>query len=128
MTKAGNTLTVATGMRVILMLLASMCVLVIGWTAAAQARTSTAGQYGSPTDSGVAAISAASKGSGGAALTSGGAALTSVDGGAGSAGVLPLTGLLPETGGPLLSLALLGALSLGCGGVLSLRCLRSLKL
>lgn len=94
------------------------------WPSVAFAEPSFVGQYGNPTASGEVAIAASGGGSGNSLASCGEAQLTA--GGedpcsASSAGVLPLTGLLPDTGGPLLPLFALAVLASSFAGLLALR-------
>ncbi len=103
-------------------------VLLLTWAAVAFAQTSYDGQYGDPTASGETAI--LSSGEEGPSSGGGSAAedpASGRDSGVASAasdpanGVIPFTGLLPETGGPVLPLLAFGILALGSGGLLVLR-------
>lgn len=87
--------------RVIILMVVTL-VMVLSWTGNADAQTSRAAQYGSPTAAGEAAIM-------GSGIDSSAA---------GSAGVGEV---LPSTGGPLLQLCALGAFTLASTGLLVLR-------
>ena len=106
--------------RVLLLACALLSVLV--WGGAAHAQDSFGDQYGSPVDSGEAAIesaeSSASDASASAASAPGASAsataATTANGGITS-------GILPLTGGPLLPVLALGLLCLSTGGLLASR-------
>jgi LPXTG cell wall anchor motif len=100
----------------VLLSLTLMLALLFVWTVGAYAQTSFEGQYGNPTASGEAALAASGHNSGSVDPSSG-----STDSPASAMGVLPLTGVLPDTGGPLLPLFALGVLALGFAGILLLR-------
>ena len=110
--------TIAGFTRVCLVLLSLTLILALlfVWTVDAYARTSFEGQYGSPTASGEATLTASGHNSGSVDSSAG-----ATDPSASTMGVLPLTGVLPDTGGPLLPLFGLGVLGLGLAGILLLR-------
>jgi hypothetical protein len=114
------------GVRSVLLYLLPLALALVSlfaWTASASAETSFKGQYGNPTASGEAAIAASGGDSGSALTASGGGDPSSGDTGSSVAtmGVLPLTGILPDTGGPLLPLFAFGAFALSFAGLLALR-------
>jgi hypothetical protein len=103
------------GARLVLLSLTLMLALSFVLTVDAYAKTSFKGQYGNPTASGEAVLTAAGHNSGSVDPSSG-----VTDTSASATGVLPLT-VLPDTGGSLLPLFVLGVLACGLGGILLLR-------
>jgi hypothetical protein len=109
------------GARLVLSSLLSLTltlVLLSLWSAVAFAETSRFGQYHDPTASGEAAIAASGGHSSGSPLVAAGEDDPSS---ASASGVLPLTGLLPDTGGPLLPLLALAIFASSFAGLLALR-------
>jgi len=101
----------------------------MSWTAVAYAQNRPNDvQYGSPTESGEAAIersgnSATTGSAGGSGYegSAGGSGYEGSAGGSGYRGSAGVAGVLPATGGPLLQLAALGTLALASTGLLVLR-------
>lgn len=107
--------------RLALLSLTIAFALLFVWTAGAYAETSFKGQYGNPTASGEAALTASGdddySGSESSRVDPSSGA---TDPSSSETGVLPLS-VLPDTGGPLLPLLGLGVLACGLGGILLLR-------
>lgn len=91
------------GARLALLLTVAL-MLVFSWTAVAYAQTSADEAYGSPTQSGEVAI---------AEIEGPGAAVAAAES--------PPSGVLPETGGPLLPLVALGVFALSATGLIAIR-------
>lgn len=102
--------------RVLLLACALLSVLV--WGGVAHAQDSFGDQYGSPVDSGEAAIESAEP-SASAASASASAASASATAATASGGIT--SGVLPLTGGPVLPVLALGLLCLSTGGLLASR-------
>lgn len=98
-------------------------VLTLGWTTFAYAQTSSGTQYGSRTASGETAIHELSSGASSASASAGvsSASVSAV----GSSGGTGITGVLPNTGGPMIPFAVLGGLALCTTGLLVIRRLRT---
>lgn len=92
------------------LILALVTVLVIGWSATANAQTSFDTQYGDPMASSQEAIESSGASSG-----------TSDPGSSSDPGSVAAAGVLPNTGGSLFPFFALGALALGSTGLLMIR-------
>ena len=90
-----------------LLVLALAMALVLGWSATANAQTSSDSQYGDPMSSGQEAIESSSTASG--------------SGAASDPGSVAAAGVLPDTGGSVLPFLALGTLALSSTGLLMLR-------
>ena len=111
--------------RVLLLACALLSVLV--WGGAAHAQDSFGDQYGSPVDSGEAAIESAESSAPDASASAASDASASASGASASAAAATTasggitSGILPLTGGPLLPVLALGLLCLSTGGLLASR-------
>ena len=106
--------------RVLLLACALLSVLV--WGGAAHAQDSFGDQYGSPVDSGEAAIESAESSVSDASASAASASDASASAAAATTASGGITsGILPLTGGPLLPVLALGLLCLSTGGLLASR-------
>lgn len=105
--------------RVLLLACALLSVLV--WGGVAHAQDSFGDQYGSPVDSGEAAIESAESSASDASASAASASASSASATAATATGGITSGILPLTGGPMLPVLALGLLCLSTGGLLASR-------